>query len=570
MVRLLRTVQRVARAPLFPSSILYRRAYSTPAAAPPSAPSGDASPASPASPSSPAAPNPEINELDGFRPPDTAPEPVKPLQAIATKASGNKKPRNKKSGNKKFGNKKSDKEIQPLRTIVAEASGDGQPSEVVQFEKHLMFTDQTSKPIKILYSTLRDACKCPRCVDPHSKQRNFRTSDIPANIAAADCRIIENKLIVRWSRDIEGYDDSHVSEYDFDYLRNPTYLQMEMESTAKSRRRAFWNKSHMNKWQHWVSYDDYMNNDEAFSSAMLNLARLGLIFVKNIPDSREMVEKIATRMGPLRNTFYGSTWDVRTVPEAKNVAYTSQFLNFHMDLMYMNEPPGFQLLHCLENSCDGGESLFSDTFRVAYDMFNHHAEAYERLTKFRIPYEYNNDGQRYSKTWPVFKTKTDLKGTKDEWVFNLERVGYSPPFQASMHRRHQVEGYVQHASSALKLFAKKLESPKAVFELKLNPGECVIFENRRVAHARRAFNTNGGQRWLAGAYVDDDALISKFRVLREQRPDIWTRLQLPNKSDVTKKAGVSQETEAAQETEASQETEATQDTEAPEQHVLEK
>lgn len=42
------------------------------------------------------------------------------------------------------------------------------------------------------------------------------------------------------------------------------------------------------------------------------------------------------------------------------------------------------------------------------------------------------------------------------------------------------------------------------FEETLKEGECVVFNNRRVLHARRAFDTESGERWLKGTYVDWD------------------------------------------------------------------
>jgi alpha-ketoglutarate-dependent taurine dioxygenase len=47
------------------------------------------------------------------------------------------------------------------------------------------------------------------------------------------------------------------------------------------------------------------------------------------------------------------------------------------------------------------------------------------------------------------------------------------------------------------------------------PGECVIFDNRRVLHARKAFEVGdaGKERWLRGTYLDWDPYWSKMRVL---------------------------------------------------------
>ena len=267
----------------------------------------------------------------------------------------------------------------------------------------------------------------------------------------------------------------------------------------------------MEKHQHWVSYADYMTNDAKFAASMRNLQRTGLIFVKDIPDSREEVEKIATRMGPLRNTFYGMTWDVRTVPEAKNVAYTNHFLGYHMDLMYMNEPPGYQFLHCLENSCDGGESLFADSFRVASEMRRSFPGEFKELTERKLGYEYVHEDQIYYNERPVFEL--------DESKKNLRHVNYSPPFQSAIPIKNKLR--FRSLKEALDVFTQMLESEDMSFSLKLNPGECVIFDNRRIVHARRHFNTSTGSRWLAGAYVDTDAVLSRFNVTSKKQPDAW-------------------------------------------------
>ncbi|KAJ5091116.1 hypothetical protein NUU61_005986 [Penicillium alfredii] len=364
------------------------------------------------------------------------------------------------------------------------------------------------------YHYLRDLCRCPKCVDPHSKQRSFRTSDIPKDIAPRHVKWDGERLEVQWSQDIPEYPDSHTSSWDYQYLKRP-FINTHAIKT-KSTYPLRWGSVWMQRRQHWISYQDYMENDVKFAAAMRNLSRMGLIFVKNIPESREMVEKLATRMGPLRNSFYGPTWDVRTVPEAKNVAYTNQFLGFHMDLMYMNEPPGYQLLHCLENSCEGGESLFADAFRAADIMSYEHPRDFQTLTRHQLGYEYIHDDQIYYNHWPVFDY--------DRKINSMRRVNYSPPFQSPLppysNGEHTHSGFVA-LKRALTNFTRLLESDLSVFELKLNPGECAIFANRRVVHARRQFNMTGGSRWLAGAYVDEDALLSRFAVCQKKHPITW-------------------------------------------------
>ncbi|KAJ6014294.1 hypothetical protein N7540_008885 [Penicillium herquei] len=390
----------------------------------------------------------------------------------------------------------------------------------------LLLSAPNMNELELSYVYLRDLCKCPRCVDPHSKQRSFRLNDIPHNIKPRHIEWDGQYLEIIWNQDVEGTEEAHHSRWHYTYLENP-YIDTHDFKTMTP---FLWGSDRMKKKQHWINYDDFMINGNEFTIAMRNLQRFGLIFVKGIPHSREMVENIATRMGPLRNTFYGMTWDVRTVPKAKNVAYTNQFLGFHMDLMYMNEPPGYQLLHCLENSCQGGESLFADAFFAANEMKLQHRESYDILTRAHLAYEYVHKDQIYYNTRPVFEL--------DERTGQLRHVNYSPPFQAAIPEPKRVDSddidykllspdpKLDHSDSiylrrALATFTKLLESTHNVFELKLNPGECVIFDNRRIVHARRQFNTTTGSRWLAGAYVDTDAVLSRFHICNKQNPKIW-------------------------------------------------
>lgn len=63
---------------------------------------------------------------------------------------------------------------------------------------------------------------------------------------------------------------------------------------------------------------------------------------------------------------------------------------------------------------------------------------------------------------------------------------------------------------------RRMEADHAIFEKKLEPGTAVIFDNRRIVHARRAFGKQGGERWLRGAYIDTDVFRSRLRVLEEE------------------------------------------------------
>jgi alpha-ketoglutarate-dependent taurine dioxygenase len=319
-------------------------------------------------------------------------------------------------------------------------------------------------------------------------------------------------LEILWNKDIPGYDEkTHVTRLTADEITHPS-AYFHHKTVGTGRYQIFWDREEMERDQPWIDYNDWMTNDDGFRDALNKLSLYGLLFVNNIPDSREMVSNIATRMGPLRNTFYGSTWDVRNDPKAKNVAYTNLNLGFHMDLLYVHNPPGFQLLHCLKNSCKGGESLFVDAFGAARDLDR---RSWKTLSSHKVPYHYDHKENYYRTTRPVLEVPDNATSPDDR---TLTHVNYSPPFQGPYHinpsESPEWSEKMKEYLSAIREFEKRIEDPERIFELKLESGQCVIFENRRVLHARRAFDTTSGERWLAGAYVDEDAVHSKMFTLR--------------------------------------------------------
>ena len=48
-----------------------------------------------------------------------------------------------------------------------------------------------------------------------------------------------------------------------------------------------------------------------------------------------------------------------------------------MDLPWLENPPGYQFLHCLMNSAKGGDSSAVDAFAVAKYIKNNHKEEIE-------------------------------------------------------------------------------------------------------------------------------------------------------------------------------------------------
>lgn len=248
-----------------------------------------------------------------------------------------------------------------------------------------------------------------------------------------------------------------------------------------------------------------------------------------------MLYHVARTLGEIRSTFYGThLWDVRSVKNSLNVAYTNADLGFHADLCYFANPPRFQLLHMLKNEVQGGESLFVDGFAIAQELHEQHPEDFALLTKVPVAFHYQNDGRYYRYAHPTIELAQPEQGMAGSSssttpasgrMPRVAAINYSPPFQAPM-PIFPGSGAPTGADDpafkrALQRFAALTHDPRLHFRYQMQPGDCVIFDNRRVLHSRTGFDwdrtrADDGEtkRWLKGTYVEGDAVWSTYRVLR--------------------------------------------------------
>lgn len=362
----------------------------------------------------------------------------------------------------------------------------------------ILFHPENNQQVVLNRHALRDACECDKCVDPHSGQKNFGTTDIPDDLPIQSCRRLEDaSLDVVWQNDFISNGKPHQST--FPPSKVQSWFNNSREGFPALSPHRIWDKNIFEASPSTVKYDDWISHGPGFHAALAQLWNYGLVFVDGVPNSEESVVTLANQIGHVMETFYGRTWDVRSKPQAENVAYTSTFLGLHQDLLYTKDPPRIQLLHCLENTCEGGESIFSDAYRVARLMELGPEDLYQALLKKRIRYHYNKDGHFYQQQRRVLEHKG-------------ENVFWSPPFQDPDQPVTMSVTGSQHYSiwlKAAKTFRKLLEDEQWLYERKLKPGQCVIFDNLRVLHGRRKFDTTSGSRWLKGTYVSRDEWNSK-------------------------------------------------------------
>jgi gamma-butyrobetaine dioxygenase len=253
------------------------------------------------------------------------------------------------------------------------------------------------------------------------------------------------------------------------------------------------------------SFTEISGNRDALGRWLAHVRRFGFAVLTEVPAESGSLVKVAELFGYVRETNYGRWFEVRAEVNPNNLAYTNLGLQAHTDNPYRDPVPTLQLLGCLENSVDGGDSIVVDGFSAAKRLQGEDESAFDLLTRYPARFEYaGSEGVRLRARRPFIELSPD--GELIAVRFNNRSaapfvdVPYDdmPAFYAAYRR-----------------FAEILEDPAMEVTFKLKPGELFIVDNTRVLHARKAFSSSG-KRWLQGCYADKDGLLSTLAAIEEE------------------------------------------------------
>ncbi|QFT33245.1 Gamma-butyrobetaine dioxygenase [Labrenzia sp. THAF82] len=357
---------------------------------------------------------------------------------------------------------------------------------------HVAWGDGTSADFPFVW--LRD--NCPSGFHPQTQEREFDLTSIPMDISVSNADLEAKEIVLTWNH------GDHVSRFDSGWLRKhrpgfglkdpaqiePTLWRGDLPPATLPRADA----------------QDLLINDSALLEFLTETKKTGLSIVTGMADDSEAGMTVARRIGFLRQTNFGTTFEVMSKPNPNNLAYTSHALPLHTDLANQELPPGFQFLHCLANEADGGGSTFCDGFAIASDLRKNDPETFRLLAETPVPFRFHDtdfDIRRH-------QTVIDLDpfGRLQELHFNAHLAGiFDLPAEV-------METYYR----AYRTIMKMTRSDDYVITTRLNGGEMVIFDNRRVLHGRASFDPNTGFRHLRGCYVDRGEFDSRIRVLSRE------------------------------------------------------
>ena len=76
------------------------------------------------------------------------------------------------------------------------------------------------------------------------------------------------------------------------------------------------------------------------------------------------VEKIAKKIGYVRESIFGGLWSFESNEDKADSAYTQEELRPHTDSTYSNDAPGLQLLLCCHYKASGGDSIMAMVLKL--------------------------------------------------------------------------------------------------------------------------------------------------------------------------------------------------------------
>eukprot|EP01087_Luapelamoeba_hula_P024559 TRINITY_DN9400_c1_g1_i2.p1 TRINITY_DN9400_c1_g1~~TRINITY_DN9400_c1_g1_i2.p1 ORF type:complete len:223 (-),score=41.39 TRINITY_DN9400_c1_g1_i2:53-721(-) len=200
------------------------------------------------------------------------------------------------------------------------------------------------------------------------------------------------------------------------------------------------------------------------------------------------------------HTHFGRIEDLRT-DNTTNVntdqlGYTDAAVNLHTDQPFIPNPPGLQMLHCMQKAAEGGSSQMVDAVQAALYLRSIDKPAFEALTTIPVHFHRQQKNFESSQVKPIIEMDGD----------RVKQVRYSYFTMAPHNRPFNV---MPHWYQSYNKFARIVRDPRHQYQFLLNPGDFVLYDNYRMLHARTSFK---GARFLRGVYFDHNDVWEKLRM----------------------------------------------------------
>ncbi len=351
-----------------------------------------------------------------------------------------------------------------------------------------------------LYSHwLRDHCQMPTSIDVDNGQRLSSVVNIPQETYIEKAYKDEKgNVCVRFQP------ENHLSVFLQSWLRKNCYdLNLHFDDRSE-KQKHLWQKDSFKADLPFINYESMCNDENVKLDALRLVKDVGFFVLESVPTIKGQVLKVISELGYTRETNYGALFEVRTEVNPNNLAYTNMGLGSHTDNPYRDPVPTVQLLHCLESSTEGGDSVLVDGFKAATVLRQESKEDFDILTSTWINFRFSD-------------AKTDLRSRVPMIELNdnneIVKVRYN---NRSIDTIKLPENKIRPFYKAHRHWNEIIERNDLKITFKLSEGDLMLIDNTRIMHARTAFSKKG-KRHLQGAYTDLDGLYSLLNILENRQ-----------------------------------------------------
>ncbi len=345
-------------------------------------------------------------------------------------------------------------------------------------------------PAYFNFCWLREAC--PSCIDPQTRERTFDVAALPELPRASGAHIEGEDLVIAWQA------ESHVSRIPLSLLQ--TFAERGRAEDPADLPRRIWFGDFGPQITR-VPQADVLSDPAARARLTRALIVDGIAIVTGMAEDDDSLPRLVNSIGPITPSAEGLFFDVRVEIAPTNLAFTAGPLEMHTDLPGEEAAPGVQFLHCLQNTVEGGLSLFLDGVAVAEALRKEDPEAFDLLASYDIPFFYRHDNWDYRAHQRVIET--DPRG-------RVTGVTISQHLQDTIDLPQDL---LDTYYPAFIKFLKMMQEDRFLVRFRSEAGNCVIFDNHRIVHGREGYVADSGQRYLRGCYCDRGALRSTYRML---------------------------------------------------------
>ena len=263
-----------------------------------------------------------------------------------------------------------------------------------------------------------------------------------------------------------------------------------------------WNSSLKNF--NYFEFSQNLFEEKEMYKALIHFYRFGFVIFRKVPTKNNFILNFANSIGSVRRTNFGEFFNVKSKSDPNDLAYTSLALAPHTDNPYRNPVPCIQILHCIENKVNGGQSTLVDGYTVTEKLKKDFPNYYKILTETKVRFQFIDQTV-------VLEDWAEMIKLNDQGQFKQVRFSPRLDFVPLMEKSKLKLFYL-----ARKKISELYNSNKYRIEFNLSQGDLLMIDNYRLLHGRTSYDPEEGERFLQGCYIDYDSTEGKLKHLKRK------------------------------------------------------